>query len=143
MVSDSGSDDEGDAAVASNIKGKTSEVEDIWVSDTGSDENVDRNSIEDIWESDGNGNGNGGVQLNSAISAKSVEKNPEDDWVSASDTESDFPSSQPTVNSQMMVVSQSRITLPTTFRQYGPEDFSNLQDHMFEDKLSDSEDSEE
>ena len=111
-------------------------------SDSGSDEEGNRNRVEDEWVSDSDGNGNGGVQLNSAISAISMERVPEDEWVSATESDSDFMSSQPTVNSQMMV-SQSRITLPSTYRQYGPEDFSNLQDHMFEDKLSDSEDSEE
>ena len=81
----------------------------------------------------------------------------------------DIPTSQIPVNSRLMV-SPSRITIPTahpifplsdvwpdlntpvlppsvppagSFRRFGPEDFKNLQDHMFEDGDSDSESSDE
>jgi hypothetical protein len=160
-VSDSGSDEDVErphsaASVrdGSNIESKAGDIENIWVSDSGSDEEGAKSIVEDIRVSDGDGDGNGDVQLDSAISATVMDMDPEDVWVSASDTESNIQSSQPqssqpTINSQLMV-SPSRITysrdsiaLPNTFRQYGPQDFTYLQDHMFEEKLSDSEDSEE
>jgi hypothetical protein len=141
-------------------------VEDLWVAD-------DTNDDEEVGDRPGTGIG---ASADLEVPAIGVE----DEWISASDDElptagdSNY-SSQPTVNSQVMV-SPSRITMqnviapfplsdlwpdldsqdrsahrnstleipaPGSFRQYGPEDFKNLTDCMFEDKLSESDYSEE
>lgn len=143
---DSGSDDERRVLPITSVN-----VEDEWVSGSDGEGNVI--GVEDQWDSD--------------TSANEAKEGPEDEWASASDDDqeaaTDMQSSPLTVTSQLMV-SPSRITLsrssvplpdawppisPTDpnrvgqFRRYGPEDFTNLHDHMFEDLHSDSDGSEE
>lgn len=52
-----------------------------------------------------------------------------------------FPLSEPFPNLDANVSTNSALETPApnAFRRYGPEDFKNLHDHMFLDKLSDSE----
>ena len=140
-------------------------VEDIWESDHSDNDDVSATTpptgVEDIWPSDSEGD----------------HKEIEHIWPSASDSSDRCDSTQPTVNSQVMV-SPSRITIqncntplllsdtwpepdldnpspenittpgssldtpaPVSYRHYGPEDFTNLRDYMFEEKGSDTESS--
>ena len=106
------------------------------------------------------------------LAAVEKDKDVDEMWNGDEDAEinnGDIPTSQISVNSRLMV-SPSRITIPTghpifplsdvwpdlnipelppnvppagSYRRFGPEDFQNLQDHMFEDRDSDSESSDE
>jgi hypothetical protein len=94
--------------------------------------------VADEWESDDD-------EKKSPSKIQPSDRTSEVDWESASDEQpsaNDIHSSPITINSQVMV-SPSRITIPcdNSYRLYGPDDFDNLQDHMFEDKDSDSDSS--
>jgi hypothetical protein len=94
--------------------------------------------VADEWESDEDEN-------KSPSQIQPSDRTSEVDWESASDEQpsaNEIHSSPIRINSQVMV-SPSRITIPcdNSYRLYGPDDFSNLQDHMFENKDSDSDSS--
>jgi hypothetical protein len=145
-----------------NAEAPAQRIEDMWVEE--SEENAQTAKvalIEDLWFDD--------TQENVLPSHTDAEDKAIESVSSASGDDdkgdADTVSSQQTPNSQF-VVSPSRITIKNSyhsfplsgvwpdldtntpildasasqpFRRFGPEDFRNLKDHMFEDKLSDSE----
>jgi hypothetical protein len=106
-------------------------IEDMWASGTQADN--DTTPLEDIWVSDSN------------IAQNPEPKGIEDDWPSGTEDDN-FPAGQVDftvtgIEDEWPSPSEHNSPAPGTgsYRRYGPDDFSYLQNHMFEEKLSDSE----